>query len=60
MCYRMRLAAIVDDRMRQLNDCLKACEYDCDANDAEARLELIDEWFHEEDFREDAHWTGGR
>lgn len=58
MCYRMRLSSILDHRMRELRDALLCCELETEADDHEGRCKIIDEWFWEEDFEEDSHWTG--
>ena len=58
MCYRMRLSSILDHRMRELRDALLCCELETEVDNHEGRCKIIDEWFWEEDFEEDSHWTG--
>lgn len=58
MCYRVRMGAIVDVRMRNLQECLKQCECDFDGDDYEAKVKHVKAWFQKEDFEADRHWNG--
>lgn len=58
MCYRIRLQSIVEDRMRQLRDAIITCEFETEKEDHAGRCKIIDEWFWEEDFEADNHYTG--
>lgn len=65
MCYRYRMQSVVDQRLRMLPDCIRACELEVDPTlepmkAQEARIKKVDEYFRDQDFEPDDHWDGTR
>ncbi|KAK5081701.1 hypothetical protein LTR05_007834 [Lithohypha guttulata] len=59
MCYRMRLTPLVEERMAELQQCLKEADLVDGRLGFEAKEEFIENWFHPEDFSPESHYVGG-